>query len=163
MCFQLCSSDWYNDLACHCMHFFFSCKQMQITCIPESHSILSCCSLCGKICKKLSCSTCKNNNNRRQGNNLCKAWKQLLCSHVIWVKNKQIRPNGALLDRTICLLDDECPLYRAGIGKSILLKLKQYRVVLIRRAKSKWGGFDTSLQDSSLPSNDTLSILALHW
>lgn len=55
------------------------------------------------------------------------------------------------------------PLYGLSIGKSILLKLKQYRVVLILRAKSKWGGFDTSLPDSSLPSNDTLSILALHW
>lgn len=142
-----------------CIFFFFSVTnkcRLSATLRATPFWAVNC-----KLCKKLSCSTC--NNNRRQGNNLCKAWKQLLCSHVIWVKNKQIRPYGALLDCTICLLDDECPLYRVGIGKSILLKLKQYRVVLIRRAKSKWGGFDTSLQDSSLPSNDTLSILALHW
>lgn len=139
-------------IACMCFFFFFFC-------VPESHFVFSRCSLHGNFCKKSSCGKC----NRRQGNNLCKAWKQLLCSHVIWVKNKQIRPYGALLDHTICLLDDECSLYGVSIGKSILLKLKQYRVVLIRRAKSKWGDFDTSLQDSSLPSNDTLSILALHW
>lgn len=35
--------------------------------------------------------------------------------------------------------DEGPPLYGVGTGKSIALKLKQYRLVLIRRAKSKRG------------------------
>ncbi len=77
--------------------------------------------------------------------------------------NNQIQPTNLQFDHTLCWPDDECPLYWVGFRKSILLKLKQYRVVLIWAAKSEREGFDRTLPDSSEPSNDTLSILALHW
>ena len=87
------------------------------------------------------------------------------CSAVVrsdWRINRSDPMVACLIILYACLMMN-VPLYRVGIEKSIVLKLKQYRVVLIHGAKSKWGHFDTSLQDSSLLSNDTLSILALHW
>lgn len=159
------SSPYWNNFPAIAYICCFVGEQLRISCGPERGvPFLSCCFLCGKL-------RTKKNQKRpaatRTDNKeiICAKGLGNSCCAVMWSeKNRQIRLFGAALDHTLyaCLMMN-VPPYRVSIGKSIPLKLKQYRVVLIRRAKSKWGGFDTSLPDSSLPSNDTLSILALHW
>lgn len=158
-------SPYWNNFPAVAYICCFAGEQLRISCGPERAVLfLSCCSLCGAHCTEKK--TPKHPAAMRTDKEIiCVKGLGNSCCAVMWSeKNRQIRPFGAPLDRTLyaCLMMN-VPPHRVSIGKSIPLKLKQYRVVLIRRAKSKWGGFDTSLPDSSLPSNDTLSILALHW
>lgn len=141
---------------------FLSYRHLQVICVSDSHSHRSRCSLCGRLRKRLCCRTSTSTAHDKEI--MCPALENS-CFAVMWSGWRISRSDPVVACWIIlyaCLMMN-VPLYRAGIAKSILLKLKQYRVLLIRCAKSKWGGFDTSLQDSSLPSNDTLSILALHW